>query len=63
MQNNYNKLINNLNDLSLFKISNNLDTYLMAINNGDKTIIDALYDLTKLELDMKQERAMNACVK
>lgn len=63
MQNNYNKLINNLNDLSLFKISNNLDAYLTAINNGDKTIIDALYDLTKLELDMKQERAMNACVK
>lgn len=63
MQNNYTKLINNLNDLALDRIASNIDTYLSLISNGDKTIVDALYELTQLEIDLKQERAMNACVK
>jgi DNA replication protein DnaC len=63
MQNNYTKLINNLNDLALDRIASNIDTYLSLIANGDKTIVDALYELTQLEIDLKQERAMNACVK
>jgi len=63
MQNNYNKLINNLNDLSLIKISNNIDKYIPLINNGDKNVVDSLYELTQMEIDLKSERAMNACVK
>lgn len=63
MQNNYNKLINNLNELSLFKIAQNLDNYITLINNNNKTVIDALYELTQSELNLRSERAMNACVK
>ncbi len=63
MQNNYNKLINNLNDLSLYKISDNIDKYIPLINNGDKNVVDSLYELTQMEIALKTERAMNACVK
>ena len=63
MQNNFTKLINNLNELSLFKISNNIENYITAISNGNISIVDALYELTNLEIDLKHERAMNACVK
>ena len=63
MQNNFTKLINNLNELSLFKISNNIENYITAISNGNKSIVDALFELTKLEIDLKHERTMNACVK
>lgn len=63
MQNNYTKLINNLNELSLFKFSQNLESYLNSINDGSKSIVDALFELTQLEINLKTERAMNACVK
>ena len=63
MSNNYNKLINNLNLLSLSKFSGNLSSYISLINNGEKSVVDSLYELTQLELDLKKERAMNACVK
>ena len=33
------------------------------VNNDDKTLIDTLYELTQLEIDMKLERTMNACIK
>ena len=33
------------------------------INNDDKTLVDALYELTELEIDMKLETTMNACIK
>ena len=42
MQNNFTKLINNLNELSLFKISNNIENYITAISNGNMSIVDAL---------------------
>lgn len=54
--------MNGLSDLDLCNIRDNLDTYITAVNNGDKSIIDALYELVKLEQDYKQQRAMNACV-
>lgn len=63
MDNNYTKLINNLNSLQLFNLAMNLDKYLEFINNGEKSIIDSLYELTKLEMKNREERAMNACVK
>ena len=61
--NNYNKLINNLEILGLNKFVENLDHYIEYINNGSKTIIDALYELTEFECNIRIERAMNACVK
>jgi DNA replication protein DnaC len=59
----YTTLINNLECLNLHQIKENIDTYIDLINNGDKTVVDALNDLTKLEIRLKEERAMNACVK
>ena len=61
--NNYNKLINNLEILGLNKFIENLDTYIELVNNGSKNVVDSLYEMTDLECQMRQERAMNACVK
>ena len=61
--NNYNKLINNLDTLGLNKFIEHLDNYIEYINNGSKTLIDALYELSEYECNMRVERAMNACVK
>lgn len=61
--NNYVKLLNNLEELKLNNIKNNLDKYIDAINSGSKSIVDALYELSTLEIDALEERAMSACVK
>lgn len=61
--NNYNKLINNLDTLGLNKFIEHLDNYIEYINNGSKTLVDALYELSEYECNMRVERAMNACVK
>ena len=54
--NNYNKLINNLETLKLFKFKDKLDDYIDLINNKQKTIIDAIYELTELEIDSLKEK-------
>lgn len=59
----YAELLNNLEYLNLNQIKENIDTYIDLITNGEKTVVDALNDLTKLEIRLKEERAMNACVK
>ena len=51
MNNNYVKLLNNLQNLKLEQIKDNLDKYLDLINEGKKDIIDSLYELTTLEID------------
>lgn len=61
--NNYNKLLNGLDNLELYRIKENLDTYIELINQGEKSIVDALYELVNIELDFKKLRAINACVK
>ena len=63
MQNNYNKLMNNLESLNLNMFKANLAKYLEYIENGSKTIIDILYELSEMEMNLRTERAMNACVK
>ena len=63
MATNYNKLINNLEVLKLDKIKEYLDTYITYINEGKKDIVEALYELTTFERDLRNERAMHACVK
>ena len=54
--NNYNKLINKLETLKLFKFKDKLDDYIDLINNKQKTIIDAIYELTELEIDSLKEK-------
>ncbi len=53
---NYIKLLNNLETLKLFKIKENLDTYIDLINSKEKDFVDTLYELTKLEIDVMIEK-------
>lgn len=55
MNNNYVKLLNNLQNLKLEQIKDNLDKYLDLINEGKKDIVDSLYELTALEIDLKKK--------
>ena len=46
--NNYNKLLNNLDTLKLFKIKENIDTYIDLVNNKKKDIVDCLLKHLKI---------------
>lgn len=59
----YNKLVNNLETLKLDKMREGLDSYITLINDGKKTVTEALYELTNLEMDLREKRAINACVR
>ena len=50
--NNYTKLLNNLSTLKLLKMREKLDEYIDLINNNKKDVVDALYELTNLEIDI-----------
>lgn len=60
---NYQKLINDLESLELLGIKDNIASYLDLIKSGQKTILDALYELCEKELDLRKKRAISACVK
>ena len=60
---NYVKLLNNLDKLKLTKIKENIDQYVELINNNKKDIIESLYELTNLELEFKDEKAITALVR
>lgn len=60
---NYNKLLNNLEYLDLLAIKDSIPAYLNMITNDQKTIVDALYELSEKELDLRHKRAISACVK
>lgn len=60
---NYNKLINNLEELKLLSIKDNLSSYTDMVASKEKSFIDALYELTEKEKSMRNERLMNNSVK
>ena len=60
---NYTKLLNNLEKLKLEKFKENLDTYIDEINNKEKNIVDALYELTNLEIELMEEKVIYGCVR
>lgn len=60
---NYNILMNNLDELNLKRFKENLDTYLDMIATGTKTALDSLYELTQMEMDFRKEQAITGCVK
>jgi DNA replication protein DnaC len=62
MENNYNKLINNLEKLNLYTMKSYLDTYIEKSNNNQINFIDSLYELTNLELQFKKERSDRAVI-
>lgn len=55
MTTNYIKLSNNLESLKLFTIKENLPNYIDMINAGEKSTVDALYELTEKEMDLKEK--------
>ena len=61
--NTYNSLINNLEALELHRFRENVDTYLDMIASGEKTALDALYELTNSEMDFRKNQAIQGCVK
>lgn len=54
--NNYNKLLNNLETLKLLKMKENIDSYIDLINNKKKDIIESLYELTNLEIEILNDK-------
>ena len=60
---NYNILMNNLEELNLSRFKENLDTYLDMIAGGTKTALDSLYELTEMEMEFRKEQAITGCVK
>lgn len=63
MVNNYNALINNLESLELMRIRDNVDKYINMINDGSKTLVDALYELSELEINFRRESIIKGNVK
>ena len=53
---NYNKLLNNLDTLKLYKMKENIDIYIELINKQEKNVVDSFYELTKLEIDVMIEK-------
>lgn len=43
--------------LELFTIKENLPNYIDMINSGEKSTIDALYELTEKEMDLKEKKS------
>ena len=52
---NYNKLLNNLEILKLYKMRENIDNYIELINKQEKDVVNSFYELTKLEIDVMIE--------
>lgn len=63
MDNNFTRTLNNFESLNMPEFRTNIERYIGCVESGEKTMIDALYELTELELDLRTKRAMNACVK
>lgn len=60
---NYNRLINNLDQLKLGAIREALPEYLTLVEQNDKDFVEALYELTELEKEAKLERVIRSCVR
>lgn len=61
--NTYNSLMNNLEELELYRFKDNIDKYLDMIAEGATTALDAMYELTELEIAYNKQQAITGCVK
>jgi len=61
--NSYQSLCENLEALKLVQIKLKLDEYITKINENKISVVDALYELTKKEIEIKNFNATNAMVK
>lgn len=57
--NNYQKLCENLRELKLIQVSLKLEEYIVNVNDGKISLVDALYELTEKELEIKNFNATN----
>lgn len=57
------ELNNNLETLKLIKIKENMNRYLDMMSNGEKTPLDSLSELIKMEINHKENMAIKGCVK
>lgn len=62
MSTNFTRLSNNFEELQLFAMRDNLSSYLDMIAQGDKNIVDGLYELTEKEKELRRRKAIKACV-
>lgn len=60
---NYNRLKNNLSLLKLTAMAQHLDDYLTDTEKGTMSALEALLKLTDEEVRLKEERAVQGCVK
>ena len=60
--NNYQLLQQNLHDLKLTQMSLKIDDYITQVNEGKISVVDALFELTTKELEVKNFNATNAMV-
>ena len=58
MHTTYNKMMNNLEALNLSVFRENLPQYLDMISLGEKSVTDALYELTEKERQFRDEKAI-----
>ena len=63
MDNNFTRTLNNFETLNMPEFRANIERYISYVESGKKTMVDALYELTELEMELRTKRAMNACVK
>ncbi len=63
MDNNFTRTLNNFETLNMPEFRANIERYISYVESGEKTMVDALYELTELEMELRTKRAMNACVK
>ena len=63
MDTNYTKLLNNLEQLNMSSIRDSLPAYIEMVNNGDKPLVDALYELTEKEKHLRDQKAMHICIR
>lgn len=61
--NTYNRSINNLETLDLNRFKENIDQYLNLIAEGSKTALDAIYELTEMEIGFRKQQSITGCVK
>ena len=59
----YNRLKANLGSLGLRGMEVNLDEYLKQIEEKQKSVTEALCELTDIEMKLKEDRAVHGCVK
>ena len=59
----YTKIINELNELGIYKMQEYIDFYIDAVNSGEKSFSTALEELITIEQENKKIRAINSCVK